>query len=64
MDLPEVTAGCWHGYAPGVGPGHRSERWLPVVDTARADPPGEGELRAGQTMLVEARSVVLLQRLP
>jgi glycogen operon protein len=23
LDLPEVTAFCWHGYAPGVGPGQR-----------------------------------------
>jgi isoamylase len=21
--LPEVTAFCWHGYLPGIGPGHR-----------------------------------------
>jgi isoamylase len=23
IDLPEVTALCWHGYLPGVGPGQR-----------------------------------------
>ncbi|HEX3553285.1 MAG TPA: glycogen debranching protein GlgX [Thermoanaerobaculia bacterium] len=23
LDLPEVTAFCWHGYAPAVGPGQR-----------------------------------------
>ncbi|HEV8581309.1 MAG TPA: glycogen debranching protein GlgX [Thermoanaerobaculia bacterium] len=23
VDLPEVTAFCWHGYVPGVGPGQR-----------------------------------------
>lgn len=23
LDLPEVTAFCWHGYLPGVGPGQR-----------------------------------------
>ncbi len=23
IDLPEVTAFCWHGYVPGVGPGQR-----------------------------------------
>ena len=23
VDLPEVTALCWHGYLPGVGPGQR-----------------------------------------
>ncbi|HZF07704.1 MAG TPA: glycogen debranching protein GlgX [Thermoanaerobaculia bacterium] len=23
LDLPEVTAFCWHGYVPGVGPGQR-----------------------------------------
>ena len=23
IDLPEVTAFCWHGYLPGVGPGRR-----------------------------------------
>jgi isoamylase len=23
LDLPEVTALCWHGYVPGVGPGQR-----------------------------------------
>ncbi len=23
LDLPEVTALCWHGYAPNVGPGQR-----------------------------------------
>ncbi len=23
IDLPEVTAFCWHGYLPGVGPGQR-----------------------------------------
>src|SRR5687767_458187 len=22
--LPEVTAFCWHGYFPGIGPGQRS----------------------------------------
>ncbi|HEY3357512.1 MAG TPA: hypothetical protein VGQ83_29950, partial [Polyangia bacterium] len=23
VDLPEVTAFCWHGYLPNVGPGQR-----------------------------------------
>lgn len=23
IDLPEVTAYCWHGYVPGVRPGQR-----------------------------------------
>jgi isoamylase len=23
VDLPEITAFCWHGYVPGVGPGQR-----------------------------------------
>jgi isoamylase len=23
IDLPEVTALCWHGYVPGIGPGQR-----------------------------------------
>jgi glycogen operon protein len=23
VDLPEVTAFCWHGYVPGIGPGQR-----------------------------------------
>src|SRR4051812_47693052 len=23
MVLPEVSGFCWHGYVPGVGPGHR-----------------------------------------
>src|SRR5512146_3312789 len=23
LDLPEVSAGCWHGYLPGIGPGQR-----------------------------------------
>src|SRR5438309_3620690 len=23
LDLPEVTALCWHGYLPNVGPGQR-----------------------------------------
>jgi glycogen operon protein len=41
-----------------------AERWAFVLETARADPFGaEGELKAGETIILEARCVVLLQRL-
>ncbi len=42
-----------------------AERWMPVLDTARVDPfVGERELKAGETITLEARCAVLLQRLP
>jgi glycogen operon protein len=37
-------------------------RWTKVIDTAEGDEPGSVEVKAGDTLEVESRSVVLLMR--
>ncbi|MEX0746072.1 MAG: hypothetical protein WD118_10770 [Phycisphaeraceae bacterium] len=62
VDLPEVTAYCWHGYLPGIKPGQRygfrvHGPWAPERGAGFAG--GEPTLEAGAEWPAEGRSLAV-----